>query len=116
MVTATLYVALVVFIVIVGIAYIYYAELPGEDTTWYKLGKAKVVVPIVLSVWLFLCSLVPPKQYFLYILATPYVVDGSKTLVESLQDENGKLFKLNKLIDGALDKAINKYENIEKGE
>lgn len=59
--------------------------------------------PLVLIV---LSSLVPDKRTMLYIIATPYAVESGKTLIESLNDETSKLYKLNQLLDASLDKAL----------
>ena len=77
------------------------------DTIWYKMGKWKIIIPSVLLVLIFLSNLVPSnRNHFLYIIATPYVVDSGKSIIESLQDPNSKLYKLNKMTDKALDKAL----------
>ena len=78
-----------------------------NDTVWYKMGKWKIIIPSVLLVLIFLSNLVPSnRNHFLYIVATPYVVDSGKSIIESLQDPNSKLYKLNKMTDKALDKAL----------
>ena len=77
------------------------------DTVWYKMGKWKIIIPSVLLVLIFLSNLVPSnRNHFLYIVATPYVVDSGKSIIESLQDPNSKLSKLNQMTDKALDKAL----------
>ena len=77
------------------------------ETIWYKMGKWKIIIPSVLIVLLFLSNLVPSnRNHFLYIVATPYVVDSGKSIIESLQDPNSKLSKLNQMTDKALDKAL----------
>ena len=71
------------------------------------MGKWKIIIPSVLIVLLFLSNLVPSnRNHFLYIVATPYVVDSGKSIIESLQDPNSKLSKLNQMTDKALDKAL----------
>ena len=71
------------------------------------MGKWKAIVPSVLLVLIFLCNLIPNnRNHFLYIIATPYVVDSGKSILESLQDPNSKLSKLNQMTDKALDKAL----------
>lgn len=78
-----------------------------NETVWYKMGKWKIIIPSVLLVLIFLCNLVPSnRNHFLYIVATPYVVDSGKSIIESLQDPNSKLSKLNQMTDKALDKAL----------
>ena len=83
-----------------------YSEEEKNTYLWRKLGKYKVVVPSVLLLFIFLSNLVPNRNHFLYIIATPYVVDSGKSIIESLQDPNSKLYKLNKMTDKALDKAL----------
>lgn len=84
------------------------------NTIWYKLGKWKVILPSIFATLLFLSSLVPNRDGFMYILATPYVVDSGKSIIEDLKDENSKIFKLNKLLDKSLDKALQVVELEEK--
>ena len=84
------------------------------ETIWYKMGKWKIIIPSVLLVLIFLSNLVPSnRNHFLYIVATPYVVDSGKSIIESLQDPNSKLSKLNQMTDKALDKAL-KYLDEDK--
>ena len=83
-----------------------YSEEEKNTYVWRKLGKYKVIVPSVLLLFIFLSNLVPNREHFIYIIATPYVVDSGKSIIESLQDPNSKLYKLNKMTDKALDKAL----------
>ena len=84
-----------------------YSEEEKDTYLWRKLGKYKVIVPSVLLVLIFLSNLVPSnRNHFLYIIATPYVVESGKSIIESLQDPNSKLSKLNQMTDKALDKAL----------
>ena len=83
-----------------------YSEEEKDTYIWRQLGKWKVIVPSVLLLFIFLSNLVPSREHFVYILATPYVVDSGKSIIESLQDPNSKLYKLNKMTDKALDKAL----------
>lgn len=83
-----------------------YSEEEKSTYLWRKLGKYKVIVPSVLLLFIFLSNLVPNREHFIYIIATPYVVDSGKSIIESLQDPNSKLYKLNKMTDKALDKAL----------
>jgi hypothetical protein len=77
------------------------------ETIWYKMGKWKIIIPSVLIVLLFLSNLVPSnRNHFLYIIATPYVVESGKSIVDSLNDPNSKLSKLNQMTDKAIDKAL----------
>jgi phosphatidylglycerophosphate synthase len=83
-----------------------YSEEEKSTYLWRKLGKWKVIVPSVLLLFIFLSNLVPSREHFIYIIATPYVVDSGKSIIESLQDPNSKLSKLNQMTDKALDKAL----------
>ena len=90
------------------------SESCKTKTIWFRMGKWKVIIPSVLMVLIFLCNLVPSnRNHFLYIVATPYVVDSGKSIIESLQDPNSKLSKLNQMTDKALDKAL-KYLDEDK--
>lgn len=97
-------------LVFMGFMLIMYSDTSDnykKDTIWYKMGKWKVIVPSILLVLIFLCNLVPSnRNHFLFIVATPYVVDSGKSIIESLQDPNSKLSKLNQMTDKALDKAL----------
>ena len=90
-----------------------YSEEKKDTYLWRKLGKYKVIVPSVLLLFIFLSNLVPNREHFIYIIATPYVVDSGKSIIESLQDPNSKLSKLNQMTDKALDKAL-KYLDEDK--
>ena len=84
-----------------------YSEEEKNTYLWRKMGKWKIIIPSVLLVLIFLSNLVPSnRNHFLYIVATPYVVDSGKSIIESLQDPNSKLSKLNQMTDKALDKAL----------
>ena len=91
-----------------------YSEEEKDTYVWRKLGKYKVIVPSVLLLFIFLSNLVPNREHFIYIIATPYVVDSGKSIIESLQDPNSKLYKLNKMTDKALDKALVYLDENEK--
>lgn len=73
---------------------------------WKKLGWYKITIPSILVLFIFLSYLVPKKEYFAYIVATPYVVDSGKSIIETLDDPNSKLSKLNKIMDKGLDKVL----------
>ena len=92
-----------------------YTEEEKDTYLWRKLGKWKVIVPSVLLLFIFLSNLVPSREHFIYIIATPYVVDSGKSIIESLQDPNSKLSKLNQMTDKALDKAL-KYLDEDKND
>ena len=83
-----------------------YSEEEKNTYLWRKLGKWKIIMPSVLLLFIFLSNLVPNREHFAYIIATPYVVESGKSIVDSLQDPNSKLYKLNKMTDKALDKAL----------
>ena len=91
-----------------------YTETEKDTYVWRKLGKYKVIVPSVLLSFIFFSNLVPSREHFVYIIATPYVVDSGKSIIESLQDPNSKLYKLNKMTDKALDKALLYLDENEK--
>ena len=82
---------------------------------WRKLGKYKIIVPSVLLLLIFLSNLVPSREHFAYIIATPYVVESGKSIVDSLNDPNSKLSKLNQMTDKVLDKTL-KYLDENKNE
>lgn len=91
-----------------------YSEKEKDTYLWRQLGKWKGIVPSVLLSFIFLSNLVPSREHFAYILATPYVVESGKSMVESLQDPNSKLYKLNKMTDKALDNALMYLDEKEK--
>ena len=91
-----------------------YSEKEKDTYLWRQLGKYKIIVPSVLLLFIFLSNLVPSREHFVYIIATPYVVDSGKSIIESLQDPNSKLYKLNKMTDKALDKALVYLDENEK--
>ena len=104
---AILLIAYLFFIIFALISYSDTSDRYRTDTVWYKMGKWKIIIPSVLIVLIFLSNLVPSnRNHFLYIVATPYVVDSGKSIIESLQDPNSKLSKLNQMTDKALDKAL----------
>ena len=83
-----------------------YSEEEKDTYLWRQLGKWKVIAPSVLLVFIFLSNLVQSREHFAYIIATPYVVESGKSIVDSLNDPNSKLSKLNKMTDKAIDKAL----------
>ena len=83
-----------------------YTEKEKDTYLWRKLGKWKVIVPSVLLSFMFLSNLVPSREHFAYIIATPYVVESGKSIVDSLNDPTSKLYKLNSIMDKGLDKAL----------
>ena len=112
---------LIVFLFFIGFMLLLHSDASESDkpkTIWFRMGKWKVIIPSVLLVLIFLCNLIPNnKNHFLYIIATPYVVDSGKSIIESLQDPNSKLSKLNQMTDKALDKALVYLdENVKEGD
>ena len=100
-------VLLVVFVVgILWTGIIHYDGDGDETTLWSKMGKWKIAIPSILVVFIILSYLVPKRDHFILILATPYAVEAGKSIVDSLNDPNSKLSKLNKMTDKALDKAL----------
>lgn len=83
-----------------------YTEEEKNTYLWRKLGKWKIIMPSILLLFIFLSNLVPNREHFAYIIATPYVVESGKSIVDSLNDPSSKLSKLNQMTDKALDKAL----------
>ena len=82
-----------------------------ERSLFIRLGKWKVSGILFLLFMIFLCNLVPKKEHFIYIVATPFVIESGKTILESLQDPNSKLFKLNKITDKSLERLSESLDN-----
>ena len=78
----------------------------NANTVWSKLGKWKIVIPSILVLFIFLSQLVPKRDHFLLIMATPYAVEAGKSLADSLNDPTSKMFKLNKLVDKGIEKML----------
>ena len=77
-----------------------------ETTLWSKMGKWKIAIPSILVLFIFLSLLVPKRDHFLLIIATPYAVEAGKTITDSLNDQTSKMFKLNQLVDKGLEKML----------
>ena len=90
---------------------LYKSDEVQKSYLWKKLGWYKVTIPSILVLLMFLSYLVPKKEYFAYIVATPYVVDSGKSIIETLDDPNSKLSKLNKIMDKGLDKVLLELES-----
>lgn len=75
-----------------------------------KLGKLKFILPSTLLFLALLCNFVPNKNAFIYIIATPYLVDGAKSTIDLLQDPTSKVYKINQLLDKGLDKALQELD------
>ena len=109
--------AIVLFIIFISFVNISVEDgfsLPKEQRekyVWTKLGWWKISLPSILVVLIFLSNLVPNREYFAYIIATPYVVDSGKSIIETLDDPNSKLSKLNKIMDKGLDKVLLELES-----
>lgn len=99
------------FIFITWFPYTDVSKDEQKDTTFIKMGKWKVGLPVFFLIMIFLSNLVPQKNHFMMIVVTPYVVDGTKSLIDSLQDPTSKAYKINQLMDKALDKALIELEN-----
>ena len=105
-------VSLIIYTVFIAfMALIHFDGYKDDTTIWSRLGKWKIIIPSVLLVFIFISNLVPKREYFAYIIATPYVVDSGKSIVESLQDPNSKLSKLNSIMDKGLDKILKEMED-----
>ena len=91
-----------------------YTEEEKDAYLWRKLGKWKVIVPSILLSFIFLSNLVPSREHFAYIIATPYVVESGKSIVDSLNDPASKLYKLNSIMDKGLDKVLDELNKKEK--
>ena len=87
-------------------AVVHFDGYEDETTVWSKLGKWKIAIPSILVLFIFLSLLVPKRDHFLLILATPYAVEAGKTLADSLNDPTSKMFKLNQLVDKSLEKML----------
>ena len=88
------------------IAAIHFDGYEDETTVWSKMGKWKIGIPSILVLFIFLSLLVPKRDHFLLILATPYAVEAGKSLADSLNDPTSKMFKLNQLVDKGLEKML----------
>ena len=80
------------------------------NTQFVKIGKWKIIVPLFFVGMLFLSQFVPSRKDFMFIIATPYLVESGKSLVDSLQDPTSKAYKINQLMDKGLDKALIELE------
>ena len=85
-----------------------------QKTMWSILGKWKIAIPSILVLFIFLSLLVPKRDHFLLILATPYAVEAGKSLADSLNDPTSKMFKLNQLVDKGLEKMLKELSEPEK--
>ena len=86
-----------------------------QKTLWSILGKWKIIIPSILVLFIFISLLVPKRDHFLLILATPYAVEAGKSLADSLNDPTSKMFKLNQLVDKGLEKMLKEFSEPEEG-
>ena len=84
-------------------------DVSKEDSAWTKMGKWKIIIPSILVLFIFLSLLVPKRDHFILILATPYAVEAGKSLADSLNDPTSKMFKLNQLVDKGLEKMLKEF-------
>ena len=110
---------LVIFLFILGLFYINYSDDRNSKSDdklreygWRKLGKLKLIIPLFLTFLLFISQLVPSRDNFLIIIATPYIVDSGKSILESLSDPTSKAYKINELTNKSLDIAIKRLDKI----
>ena len=108
----TLFVTFIVGILFIGI--IHHEGENDETTMWSKLGKLKIIIPSILAIFIFISYLVPKRDHFLLIIATPYAVEAGKSLADSLNDPTSKMFKLNQLVDKGLEKMLKELSEPEK--
>ena len=98
---------LLVSLIYIFIIWVGYCEANNKkETQFVKTGKWKYGIPIMFSILLLLSSFVPTRTTFMYIIATPYIVESGKSLIDSLQDPTSKAYKINQLLDKGLDKAL----------
>ena len=76
------------------------------------LGKLKLIIPSFFIFLLFVSQFVPSRDNFLLIIATPYVVDSGKSILESLNDPTSKAYKINELTNKSIDIAIKRLDKI----
>ena len=96
------------------LAIIHFDKYQNKITLWTILGKWKIIIPSILVLFIFLSLLVPKRDHFILILATPYAVEAGKSLADSLNDQTSKMFKLNQLVDKSLEKMLKELSEPEK--
>ena len=104
----------VVLLVTFAVGILYDEEDRDETTLWSRLGKWKIVIPSILVLFIIISYLVPKRDHFLLIIATPYAVEAGKSLADSLNDPTSKMFKLNQLVDKGLEKMLKELSEPEK--
>ena len=103
-----------VFLMILAV--IHFDKYQNKITLWTILGKWKIVIPSILVVFIILSYLVPKRDHFILILATPYAVEAGKSLADSLNDPTSKMSKLNQLVDKGLEKMLKEFSEPEKAQ
>ena len=96
------------------LAIIHFDKYQNKITLWTILGKWKIIIPSILVLFIFLSNLVPKRDHFILIMATPYAVEAGKSLTDSLKDPTSKMFKLNQLVDKGLEKMLKELSEPEK--
>lgn len=103
---------------ITGVVSGYSADYDSKDpnSSWYKekapikVHKKKLIAfPAIFALLLALSNFVPDKKGFLLLVSTPYLVEGTKSIIGS-----DKVTKFSEIIDLSLDKAINELKPQEK--
>lgn len=97
------------------LAIIHFDKYQNKITLWTILGKWKIIIPSILVLFIFLSNLVPKRDHFILIMATPYAVEAGKSLADSLNDPTSKMFKLNQLVDKGLEKMLKELSEPEEG-
>ena len=97
------------------LAIIHFDKYQNKITLWTILGKWKIIIPSILVLFIFLSNLVPKRDHFILIMATPYAVEAGKSLTDSLNDPTSKMFKLNQLVDKGLEKMLKELSEPEEG-
>ena len=106
---------LIIFVIcMMFVAVPHFGVYANEETLWSKLGKWKIAIPSILVLFIFISYLVPKRDHFLLIIATPYAVEAGKSLADSLNDPTSKMFKLNQLVDKSLEKMLKELSEPEK--
>ena len=111
---AILLIAYLFFIIFALISHSDTSDRYKNETIWFKMGKWKIAIPTMLVLFIFLSQLVPKRDHFLLIIATPYAVEAGKSLADSLNDPTSKMFKLNQLVDKGLEKMLKELSEPEK--
>ena len=98
------------------LATFHFDKYSNGNTLWSKMGKWKIIIPSILVLFIFLSLLIPKRDHFILILATPYVVEAGKSLTDSLNDPTSKMFKLNQLVDKGIEKMLQEFSEPGKEE